>query len=80
MQQESAIPSFLESLHNAGIEIPQGISLLDSSDKDRFREPTVSQGRVWRAGSSQTRLAPGARVISASLPESVNPAWFDVCE
>ena len=56
MQQELAILSFLESLRNAGIAIPQGISFLDSSDRDRFREPTVSQGRVWHEESAQTRL------------------------
>ena len=80
MQQESAISSFLESLHNAGVNIPQDIYLLDSSDRVRFREPTVSQGRVWHAGSAsvQTRLAPGARVSSASLPEGVDLAWLDV--
>ena len=37
VQQESAIPSFLESLRNAGIAIPKGIFLLDSSDRVRFR-------------------------------------------
>ena len=78
VQQESAIPSFLESLRNAGIDIPQGISLLDSSDRVRFREPMVSQGRVWHVGSANARLAPGARVSSALLPEGVDPAWLDV--
>ena len=79
VQQESAIPSFLESLHYAGSNVPQGISFLDSSDRVRFREPSVSQGRVWSAGSAsvQTRLAPGARVSSASLPEGIDPAWLD---
>ena len=50
VQQESAFPSFLESLHNVGIAIPQGISFLDSPDRGIFRALTVSHGKVRRLG------------------------------
>ena len=45
MQAESAIPSSISSLREAGIELPQGIHLLDRQARLSSEYPVVSRGR-----------------------------------
>ena len=72
MQPESAIPSFLNSLRSAGIELPPGIIISNKNYSVKSEDPAVPCGSVWQTGN---RASAGSS--AASVLRGVDLAWLD---
>ena len=77
MQVESAIPCFLSSLREAGIELPQGVRLLDRQARLSSEDPAVSRGRGPHSANASGSEGFRARLGSTAIPRSVDPSWMD---
>ena len=77
VQCESAIPSFLSSLHSAGIALPPGIELVARNTNARMEDPAVPRGRDAHLAGVQAgdRVSTGCR--TSAVPRGVDPAWMD---
>ena len=76
-QAESAIPSFLSSRREAGIELPQGIHLLDKQCRLSSEDPAVSRGRGPHSASASGSEGSRAGLESTPIPRTIDPSWMN---
>ena len=72
MEHESAIPSFLSSLHSAGIAFPPGIELVAKKSSARPEDPAGPRGRDAQAGDGVS-----TRGCTSTVPRGVDSTWMD---
>ena len=77
VQDESAIPSFLNSLRDQGIELPQGIKLLDRRASFSSEDPSISHGRVPHSANTSGSMGSSVGFGSALTTRTVAPSWMD---
>ena len=76
MQNESAIPSFLNSLPAAGIELPPGVELLAGDASVRPEDPAVPRGRGAHPPGVQAGDRASAGCGTSAVLRGVDPAWL----